>query len=419
MSLTVLTTPDGRSKLATLLQEGSLYVLILLLPFSKAAVELMFGVMLLGWIIGRLDATGRAQIVWRRPELRGLVLAGCAYLAVCAMSILVSQYPRQSVEGFVGKWLEYLWLFAMVADLAWNRPQVVGRLLMVLACSAGLVIIECVTQEWWGVGLFRRHELFRYRRMTGPYENPIDLATYFMVVIPLILALAQIRRRARPALGGLLLVLALCLARTEATGAWLGLGIGIFAMGCFSRPLRFPSLLLIGIVGVAVVGFLLHVGRLGDILSPSELGKIDRWAMWQAAIGMIRDRPVLGHGVNTFMSNYLTYWVAGERTPRYAHNCYLQVGAETGVVGLVLFMALLVAITVRIIQQIQATRTDGSVIFAGLLGGLVAFLAQAAIDTNFYALRQAAMFWTFAGLAVGWSGRAAGTTDIHDSHATG
>ena len=43
--------------------------------------------------------------------------------------------------------------------------------------------------------------------------------------------------------------------------------------------------------------------------------------------------------------------------------------------------------------------------------GLVAFAAQSAMDTHFYALRQAALFWMCAGLAVGLSERLASGPD--------
>jgi hypothetical protein len=39
----------------------------------------------------------------------------------------------------------------------------------------------------------------------------------------------------------------------------------------------------------------------------------------------------------------------------------------------------------------------------GLGTGLVAFALHAAIDTNFYSVRSATLFWAFAGLALGLS----------------
>jgi len=156
------------------------------------------------------------------------------------------------------------------------------------------------------------------------------------------------------------------------------------------------------------VGFLQATGRLQDVLSAHEAGKRDRVVMWGAALGMIRARPLLGHGVNTFMANYLDYWVGGERQPRYAHNCYLQVAAETGLVGLAAFLWLLWLQVRQMASAIRRRPSAEASLLLGLLAGLVAFLAQSAMDTNFYALRQAALFWTLAGVGVGMSiGRAA------------
>ena len=149
-----------------------------------------------------------------------------------------------------------------------------------------------------------------------------------------------------------------------------------------------------------------RVGPLTKTYSLSDIGVQDRSAMWQSAIHMIHDRPFLGHGLNTFMANYLDYWVGGERQPRYAHNCYLQVAAETGIVGLLAFVGLLGALFARLMGVMRQPQFRESLLVAGLLAGLVAFAIQAGVDTNFYSLRQAALFWTLAGLAVGLSERA-------------
>jgi O-antigen ligase len=250
--------------------------------------------------------------------------------------------------------------------------------------------------------------------MTGPYENPIDLATYLMMLLLLLFGYGLAGRQRRWPILTLGAALVACLARTEATGAWLGIGVGIVAMMCASARMRWHALALLGLVGLAGVLFLKHTGRFGDLLSPAEIGKVDRWAMWQAALGMIQDRPLFGHGVNTFMSNYLDYWVGGEHQPRYAHNCYLQMTAETGLAGLVTFLWLLGCLFERLVAALRRLRRNDQMLLVGALASLVAFVIHSAVDTNFYSLRQAALFWTIAGLTLGWSQRAA-----PPSHATG
>ncbi len=393
-------------RLVSNVQEGSLYVLLFLLPFSKAAVESFFGVLLATWLIARLDPATRRESVWFTPQFAGLRRALLAFLLVCALSIAVSQNPMLSLNGVVNKWAEYLMLFVIATDIAARRP-VAERLPRVLAAAAIFVLFEAVTQERYGWGFFRNYRLDFFRRTTGPYENPIDLATFLIVILPPLITATVLNRAHRSrALGWGVLVAALmiCLVRTEAVGAWLGLGLGLILMALRHAPLR---RYLAAALAVAVLagGFFIMKGKTSTQYSFSEIGTWDRWMMWQAAFGMIKDRPILGHGVNTFMSKYLEYWVGGERQPRYAHNCYLQVTAETGILGLVTFVWLLALLLRHVAAGIADLPPPDRLRLIGLAGGLVGFLAQAGLDTNFYALRQAALFWTMAGLAVGMTAR--------------
>ncbi len=397
------------SKLGQILQAGSLILLLFLLPFSKAAVEISFGLLLLGWLLEHLDAASRRQTLWRTQALRPILLAMAGYLIVCAASIFVSRHPQASLEGLVNKWLEYLLFTILVADAS-RKPQIRTWALIALSCSAALVAIEAISQEFLGKGLIRGYPLEMYARMTGPYENPIDLATYLMVIIPILVAWTLTQRSyLRWPLALLLVVLIGCLGRTEASGAWLGLLIGLGAVMLLDSRLRKAGLCVFAAMAIAASAWLSFTGRLQQTFSPTELGTRDRWAMWQAAAGMIADRPILGHGLNTFMANYLDYWVSGERQPRYAHNCYLQVAAECGFLGLSFFLALLGSLFWRLRERLQAMEPNARLIGLGLFAGLLAFVIQAAIDTNFYALRQAALFWTVAGLAIGLSETAGAT----------
>jgi putative inorganic carbon (HCO3(-)) transporter len=326
-----------------------------------------------------------------------------AYLAVCALSVVWSDFPLLSLDGFIGKWLEYALLFVIAADLG-SRPRTVRWGLPVLAWSSGFTVIEAISQEILGKGVFRGHQLLAYSRMTGPYENPIDLATYLMVAISILLGFwMTLRGLRRWALGAWLLVLIGCLARTEASGAWLGLCVGLATVMLTERRIRWAGLAVLLVLTVAAGAWLRHEGRLQSTFSVTEAGTRDRWAMWQAAIGMIRDRPIVGHGLNTFMANYLAYWVGGERAPRYAHNCYLQVAAETGIIGLAAFLGLLGAVFRHVLGGLRRARDRERLLLVGFLAGLVAFVIQAGLDTNFYSLRQAALFWVMSGLAVGFS----------------
>jgi len=391
------------------LQQVGLYALLLLLPFSKAAVELSFGLLLIGWCLERLNPATRAATIWRSPHLRWVLLAGCAFLSACAASIAVSGFPALSARGLVSKWLEYLLFMVIVADVC-SRPTVVTRALAFVAWSAFGVVGYALIQVAFVLQskAYAFHPLWYYKRMMGPYENPIDLATYLMVAGFVLLAYALTRRGpVRWRLGALVALIAMCLVETRAVGAWLGAGAGLLTLAVLSPAFRRAGVIALIVASVLGGAALQREGRFSQVMARSDPGVMDRWAMWQAAIEMIRDRPVLGHGLNTFMANYLTYWVGGERQPRYAHNCYLQVAAETGVVGLTAFLWLLGSLFTCLVRGIRRAGEPRRLLLLGMGAGLVAFAVQAGLDTNFYSLRQAALFWVLAGMAVGLSEHAA------------
>ena len=183
----------------------------------------------------------------------------------------------------------------------------------------------------------------------------------------------------------------------------LAVGMGIIAL----KRRRLPKLFLV-IGAVLLIGAVIVLqgqNRLRGLTEFSSIGVQDRWFMWQSAWHMIQSRPWLGQGLNTFMANYLTYWVGGEQQPRYAHNCFLQTAAETGILGLLTFLLFLGAMA-WLWWRSRSAGSDAQrsmPLHVALAAALVGFLVQSAFDTNLYALRHATLFWTLAGLTTGLS----------------
>ena len=73
-----------------------------------------------------------------------------------------------------------------------------------------------------------------------------------------------------------------------------------------------------------------------DNVKPTEIDGSGRFEYWKNAISIFRSSPVFGTGLNTYARIIM-------RDPnhgawRYAHNCYLQMAAETGLLGLSCFL---------------------------------------------------------------------------------
>jgi len=133
----------------------------------------------------------------------------------------------------------------------------------------------------------------------------------------------------------------------------------------------------------------------------SDLSSMDRFLIWKTGWKMFLDRPLFGHGLNTFMSVFEKYKPASYEWIVYAHNCFLQIAAETGIIGLLVFLWFCVSVSIRGISKF--TGTSDKFLKAAAIGAvacIITTLVNSFFDTNLYSLPLAVLFWSMCGLAV-------------------
>lgn len=400
-------TPQRRSLFQKICR-GLLYILLFVIPFSVAAIEILFPLLLVTWILGwRIGATQNTPSIWNTAAGRRVLLFLLLYAAICTWSVFFSSDPVLSLIGLVGKTYEYLLLFIIACD-AVDHPAAARRCIRALLASALLVGLYGVVQHLSGYFDPIRNHPMVYTRMIGPYPNPNDLATFLMVILIIIAShLLGKQKRLQIGLGLLGIFLSICFVNTSSKGALLGVLPGlIILLTLFPLPkwLRMGAAAAILLVAALVLA---QKGHFLQALSFSDPGAMERRVMWGAAWHMIKDQPLIGLGPNTFMANYLRYATGPNQGPAYAHNCFIQIAAETGIVSLIFFLLFLGSLFFACGQAIKKSsnlrRAGLKPILSGLAVALFAFLIQSAFDTNLYALRQAALFWTLAGVTFGAS----------------
>jgi O-antigen ligase len=124
-------------------------------------------------------------------------------------------------------------------------------------------------------------------------------------------------------------------------------------------------------------------------------GDATRFAIWKGAWGMIKGHPFLGVGLGTFMANFSRFTKG--LGVQYAHNCFLQIWAETGVFALVSFIGFISLVLWEGITTFRRTQ-DGIVL--GLICAIFASLVHSFFDTHLYSLQLAVLFWFLAGMLV-------------------
>jgi O-antigen ligase len=140
-------------------------------------------------------------------------------------------------------------------------------------------------------------------------------------------------------------------AATESRGALIAAGVSAVAALIFYSGRRAQVLILLATLGaVAAMWFSLNPNAWQRISEFDSSGS-GRTALWTVAWRITEDHPVVGVGLDNFIEQAPKYTrEPGQlevvhniaEKPHVAHNVYLQFLAETGFVGLTLFVLLLV-----------------------------------------------------------------------------
>lgn len=149
-------------------------------------------------------------------------------------------------------------------------------------------------------------------------------------------------------------------------GAWLGFGISALAL-VFALPRKFRHSLWLLLVASTFLILVWSSGRLpasiadriasvteevfnlddvrGVDISTENYALVERLAHWQAALNMAREHPWLGVGLGNYEIAYPQYRLSNWKFPLgHAHNYYLNVLAEAGIIGLGSYIVLWVSV---------------------------------------------------------------------------
>jgi O-antigen ligase len=151
--------------------------------------------------------------------------------------------------------------------------------------------------------------------------------------------------------------------------------------------------IVLGAVWIGVSGIVERFGDSVDQLVQFGTPDIGRAGIWHGALNMIVAHPLLGVGLGAFETMYPTYGVSpSSLRVNYAHNDYLQILAETGIVGAGLAVYFIAIIMIRIYRSIWSRDPllSGMSLAAG--AGIIAVLVQSLADTDLQIPSNALLF---------------------------
>ena len=236
-------------------------------------------------------------------------------------------------------------------------------------------------------------------RVFSVFGNPNILAEYLIMSIPVSVALFWNSKRLIKKLIFLLtsMILVGTLVLTISRGGWIGFAFGIFVFMFLVEQRLLLLCIPAGVLSVFVLpqSIINRIQTIGNLTDSSNAWRI---TTWQVTTDIIRDHWVagVGFGYIPFKKTFETY--IRTMSTSHAHNTYLEIAAELGIVGIMLFIILIFVIyKYAIINSKKSKDKYIKIITAGLLGGIASLLFQGLVEHVLYMPKIIITFWIMIG----------------------
>ncbi len=319
---------------------ATLWFFVFTVPFEKS---LLIGSSSVSRLVGALMAPvvvfALASRGWLLPLVR-TDWAIIAFTAWVALSYLWTVWPGDTVDR-LSTHLQLLILVLVIRQVCLTKKSVRH---VAMAYVLG-TLVSC----WGTFTQFAAHETSRYGRYSGEGFDPNDLGLAFALSVPVSYYLF-IRSRGWTGIVWLLQIgavsVACLLTASRMAAIVLVLALTIVPVTASALNPRKLGILVIGLIMAAgcCVIFTPHSSwdRLSTITGELTAGTLDsRTEVWASGLTSFTTAPILGVGAGAFkdaVSPLLSFY--DESHAYVAHNTFISVLTELGLVGMALFLAI-------------------------------------------------------------------------------
>ncbi|MCA1666913.1 MAG: O-antigen ligase family protein, partial [Thermomicrobia bacterium] len=388
-----------------------LYLAVLSVPVQQygslkglTATQGAFALVIVAWAAGKL-LRGAQWDVLRDANLWRFALF---YVAILASGRVAGDIKATLVEGF--HWGEALAIYVIARDTVRARRHWAGLVACFFIAASGEAFIGTV-QSKLGLGNLSFF-VGGIARSFGTFGRPNSYAGYLEMVFPLALTVAlwalfalpaavrrwqaargrsliEERRTLLPLLGVLValagagataLMLVAGITLSLSRGAWLGSAVAVLVMMLLAGrrwaiAVLVATGLLLGTLALGGAGVLpktiqQRIGSVGSSLilleyykvpiTPENFAVKERMAYWFGGIRMAEDYPWQGVGLGNYGAQYDAKYFTSPfmKSQVHAHNYYIHITAETGVIGLTAYLLLIGGVLATGIGAVRRTARD-------------------------------------------------------------
>ena len=374
-------------------------------PWSLFGFEVLAGALLVIWALQ--TATTNTDVV-----MNPLFLPLLAFAAIVAAQL----FFHRTVDAYLTRTTALVYVaYAILLFVAVQSLRVeddLKRLLGFLTVFGFAVAIFAVIQD-----LTSKNEIFWMVPVRGssfifgPYVNHNHYAGMMEMLAPVPLVLAMMEeltpaKRVLLAFAGVFMAATIFLSLSRGGMTAFGFEAVLVAGVLWWRNASRRAALIFATACLLILMFLLWLGGQRLLqrfvsMKTDEASYHTRVLIARDSVQMVKDRPVIGFGLGTFPAVYPAYRTFyADVFINAAHNDYVQVVTETGLLGFGAVLAFLAIVYVRAFRKLRGTNLDiwRSATLAALLG-VTGILVHSFVDFNLQIPANAAMFYVMAAIA--------------------
>ncbi|MDD5691691.1 MAG: O-antigen ligase family protein [Candidatus Omnitrophica bacterium] len=364
-----------------------LQFLVFLRPFISSAAFPYLNSLYSAFLILFLIIWGLAlNKPYKNIQYPGLPLI--AFCLALAVSLIFSVNKINSLICLYN-YIAYLLLFIAGASL---NPNDARRIVQTISIAGLVISLLALYQYFFGFTHLSNYivknkitdpfvlDYISRRRIFSPFITPNALGGYLAMIFPL--ALINKNRL------WFIVPIGLALIFTGSLGAILGLFLGLIIYMNLKGGLKIKR--AIPIFGLLIIIGLIFVTRSITLKTHTAPGfsALMRLDYWRETLKIIGDRPLTGVGIGNF----------NLALSRYAHNSYLQIWAEMGILGISAYLWLVFRSLRSAFNKLKSGDKENYAI--ALISAIAIFLTHNFVDFTFFLPEVAATWWIMLGLII-------------------
>lgn len=295
-------------------------------------------------------------------------------------------------------------LLVLILDMAKDKVSF-HKMLCILSIVTTLLALYGIYQYLVGVEIKKEwvdaaNNSDMRARVYSVFGNPNIFAEYLVMMIPLTVALFWSSKRDMNKIFYFLLFIiqVISLFMTMSRGGWIGLGVAAIVFIFFVKR----KLLLFGIPLSALGIYLLpasFLSRFLTIFNFADSSTSYRFKIWEITGEVIRDNFLVGVGLGHQPFKYTFETYIRTMPIFHAHNSYIEIFAELGLVGFVLFTLFMISIFVILLKYpISSSNSYERIVGAALIGSFSGMIVHGMFENIFYMTKITTTFWILLAL---------------------